>query len=156
MKGGWTLKRLGGVAVVLALLGFIGAWRVWGKAGISVDGPVVSYDAPWVSFGASGLDALIGGELELTGACVYLSGSPVRWPDGTSWNEEEAAVELADGTLVREGDSVSGGGGSFGGPEDADFFEDSATARALADCREPGDEVSIFNGTEDLELRRAD
>ena len=145
--------RVAAVAVILAALGFVVPWRLWGQAGISVDGPVVSYDAPWLSFGSSGLDALLGGELEITDGCVYLSGNPVRWPDGTSWDEDESAVRLSDGTLVREGDSVSGGGGSFGGPEDAGFFEDSATARALADCREAGDEVAIFNGKEDLEVQ---
>jgi len=76
----------------------------------------------------------------------------VVWPDGTEWVEDEQAVRLPNGDLAHEGDEVSGGGGSFGGAEDADTFEDSETARAIGDCRRRGDEVAVFNSHEDLEL----
>lgn len=144
--------RAVGVVVVVLVGALLGAWRLWGQAEVVRDGPLVVADAAWwPPYDEFQLQALMGGKLRIDDGCAYLGGGTVVWPDGTKWDEDEQAVELPNGDLVREGDTVKGGGGSFGGREDADFFEDSAIAKAIGDCREPGDEVSIFNTREDLE-----
>jgi hypothetical protein len=144
------------VLVVLVVLvgALVGAWRLFGQAEVGRDGPLVVKDAAWwPPFDQGGFEALIGGELRIDGDCAFLGDGTVVWPDGTEWDADEQAVRLPNGVLARDGDLVEGGGGSFGGPEDAHFFEDSAIANAIGDCREPGDEVAIFNTREDVQRR---
>lgn len=39
---------------------------------------------------------------------------PVLWPEGTGWNPSAQEVRLSNGDLAAMGDSVTGGGGSYG------------------------------------------
>lgn len=79
-----------------------------------VDGPVLRH---LDSLTNEGEGAEVIGTLELEGDCLYLFQSeidvrfPVVWPNPTSWDNEEQAVVLADGTEIGIGEAVSGGGG---------------------------------------------
>ena len=147
------MKRLLAVGAALVLLGgaLAGAYALWGRAELKTDGPLVVTDADWRGAGVS--PAAIGaGVLSIDGDCVRLRDSPVVWPDGTSWDEDERSVRLPGDRLARAGDTVGGGGGylTF---ERAD--EESPLGRLLGDCASPGDEVLFFNATEHLDLDRA-
>jgi hypothetical protein len=118
---------------------------------VVLDGPLVVVDADWRGAGVS-MAALGGGVLTIDEGCIRLGDSPVVWPDGTSWDEDVETVRLPGDRLARVGDRVVGGGGYLTfQPGD----EESRVGRLLGDCVSPGDEVLVFNGTEDLTLERA-
>ncbi|MET0882741.1 MAG: hypothetical protein ABWZ13_01205 [Acidimicrobiales bacterium] len=133
------------VAVVAALLVGLVAWAPW-RAEYAVDGPVVAANED----DGIALMALLGGELELVDGCLRLGDESVVWPRGTRWNEGQRAVELRDGTLLHDGDTISGGGGSLGADDPA--FEDGGAARALGRCRVEGQAVAFFNASETVEV----
>jgi hypothetical protein len=148
------VKRLLAVGAALLLLagGLAGAYALWGRAELKTDGPLVVTDADWRGAGVS--PAAIGaGVLSIDGDCVRLRDSPVVWPDGTSWDEDEQSVRLPGDRLARPGDTIGGGGGYFTFERED---EDSRLGRLLGDCVSLGDEVLVFNATEHLELDRAD
>jgi hypothetical protein len=81
----------------------------------SVEGPVIASNRS-----TDGTDAEVFGEVVIESDCLYLLWSdeagtrfPVVWPYGTSWNVDESAVVLPDGSLVYEGVRVEGGGGYY-------------------------------------------
>jgi hypothetical protein len=141
-----------GTALLLRAGAFAGAYALWGRAELKTDGPLVVTDADWIFGGSSGMDAAGGGVLAIEGECVQLGDSPVVWPDGTSWDEDERAVRLPGDRPARAGDQVEGGGGYL----ELDGTEESELGWLFGDCLSPGDEVLFFNDTEHLELERAD
>lgn len=124
-----------------------------GRGGVQIHGPVVSYERPWFhGIGSNGLDALLNGQLELSGGCLLLSGDAVLWPSRTRWDDNTQVLELPHGKRARLGDELSGGGGSFGGLGDHEWAA-SPAGRALAHCQAPGTEVKVFNTDENVDVR---
>lgn len=60
-------------------------------------------------------DAQIQGTLELDAerGCILLSGMPVIWPAGTTASTEPPELHLPDGSRIRHGEVVTGGGGEI-------------------------------------------
>lgn len=102
-----------------------------------VNGPVV---ASGQAEGGPVPTGMVGGKLTLVDGCSRLDGSPVVWPVGTTWNDDEKAIELQDGSLVREGDAVSGGGVY------AEYDRADAATLALGSCVLEGRELGLMNG----------
>ncbi|MEN8040778.1 MAG: hypothetical protein ABFR95_04675 [Actinomycetota bacterium] len=121
----------------------------------SVDGPVI--EGKWRS---GGTDADVHGEVELEGNCLYLMHPdaderyPIVWPRGTSWDADESAVRLRDGTLVYPGDTISGGGG-FPYASRLDDYTSAAGRELAGACVDnTHDEIAVFNSGENLEVQR--
>ncbi len=120
----------------------------------SVDGPVLEGNRR-----TAGTDAEVLGELVIEADCLYLcwpdSGVryPVVWPHGTGWDSEQSTVMLPGGTLVYEGDSVSGGGGYHS--DNLDEYtvpEGVELARACVDNQYG--EVAVFNSQGAIDVQR--
>lgn len=147
-KGRWAL---GGLAIVLAVASSGCASTVSiGEA--PSNGPrVLRHEVPV----RSGEDALVEGELSYdeTHDCFLLEmeaiAYPVVWPFGTEGRADGPGVVLADGTTVRVGHYVSGGGGFH----DADAYLGDATLPP--ECVPPSGEVAVYNSTETLDVRDA-
>jgi hypothetical protein len=138
------------LVIALTVLAFLGAtawvsWQQWGRYDVSRDGPLVVADADWFDFTHSGFLALLGGELTIEGDCAYLGDQAVLWPDGTEWLPDERAVRLPSGAIAHEGDVVNGGGGAF-------HIDRAMTARLFVGCARRGEEISVFNLHEELEV----
>ncbi len=100
-----------------------------------------------------GQDAFVQGELayDETHDCFLLRRDgatyPVVWPAGTEGTADGPGVRLADGTTVRVGDQVAGGGGFH---QAEPYLEDVTLP---AECVPASGEVAVFNATEVLEVR---
>lgn len=127
-----------GLAIVAVLM--------TGLAGCSSEPLAVDPNAPAVLISGSGdgagADALVTGSVTVDDAsCVGLDGRLAVWPDGTGWDSANDALRLPNGTLVRVGESVTGGG----------FYASQEAAQAtLADPNQAGRcqwgaEVPVFN-----------
>ena len=121
---------------------------------MSVDGPVVAHDRGWGLGPTSGMDALVGGDLEYQGRCLLLSGNVVVWPGGTEWDAEREVVRLGDDEAsVRVGDSVSGGGGMAAEePDSVETWKRNESGQVLAHCLTSGAAVVEFNADADLKV----
>lgn len=99
-----------------------------------------------------GQDALVQGELayDQTHDCFLLqrdgASYPVVWPAGTEGTANGPGVRLPDGTTVRLGDQVAGGGGYHR----ADAYLEDVTLPA--ECVPASGQVAVFNATEVLEV----
>jgi len=142
---------IGGTLGAIAIGTLVTLWLTTGRGGVDTDGPIVSHDNGWFDLESVGLDALVGGTLELDDGCLLLSGDAVVWPGGTQWNEEDRVLTLENGDEAYLGDSIQGGGGVFGGPEDDDFWPDSELGMATSECQRSGAYVVVFNIDEPLE-----
>ena len=71
---------------------------------------------------------------------------PVVWPNGTEGEADGPGVVLADGTTVRVGQYVSGGGGLY----NADAYPGDAVIPP--ECVPPSGEAAVYNATEALEV----
>ncbi len=142
-------RRLRILGAVLAVAAFALVGLTVGRGGIATNGPVVADHRPWFSIGSgSGSDALVGGTLELEGECLLLSGNPVVWPSGTSWDPETQVLSVT-GRRAELGDRVYGGGAVRG--EQGDGGWDATDAgRATADCRQPGSAVVVLNRDDEV------
>lgn len=114
----------------------------------TVDGPVISADQSDVGEAAD-----IFGMLVFTDNCVLvksveLGSTAVVWPFGTTWNG--TSIQLPDGTLLKNGDFISGGGGYTSTPHQR-LGSDEAVAAAER-CIDVGStgELAILNGTPDM------
>ncbi len=121
----------------------------------SVDGPVIEG-----SRRTDGTDALVEGTLQIEDGCLYLGHPdtderyPVIWPNGTSWDEDESGVRLPDGTLVHEGNRVSGGGG-YPYVFNLGRYTNSEGQELARECVDNTyDEIAVFNSSEDIEVQR--
>ncbi|MGB5169046.1 MAG: hypothetical protein WBN71_11895 [Acidimicrobiia bacterium] len=118
--------------------------------GATVDGPVIASEKTAES---GGEDAKLTGTVVLNGACLELhsmSGETyaIAWPKGTTWDENEVAVLLSNGRLVRDGDSISGGGGYH-----SYSSLDPVTVSAARDCGVG--QVAVLNGDpNEIEISR--
>jgi hypothetical protein len=100
------------------------------------------------SWGGDGMAALVGGKVGLDegSGCVVLGDEErsirVVWPLGTSAQRDPFRIVLPDGTVVREGMWVEGGGG----------FLDQETLDGLEIRHEclSGSEIAVFNADETL------
>lgn len=102
------------------------------------------------------LDAEVFGIVIIDGDCIYLHDPqienryPVVWPHGTSWNPVESVIKLPNGTLVRDGDEVSGGGGYH--KENLDtYIVPEGVARVLNCVDNKYGEIAVFNSDSDIE-----
>ncbi|WP_210651372.1 hypothetical protein [Nocardioides sp. SYSU D00065] len=103
-----------------------------------VDGPLLT------SVGASeeGMFAQVSGRLQFRSDCLLLGGTPVVWPEGTSWSRP--ILTIPGGDEVEVGQRVEGGGGYL----DLDavtrsFGED--VAREARRCLGGTGEIAVFN-----------
>lgn len=130
----------------------IAAVLMAGLAGCSSEPPAVDPNAPVVLISGpgdgAGADALVVGSVTVDDArCVGLDGRLTVWPDGTGWDSANDALRLPNGTLVRVGEAVTGGG----------FYASQEAAQAtLADTSQAGRcqwgaEVPVFNPGSDVE-----
>lgn len=107
-----------------------------------------------------GTDAGVFGVVVIESDCLYLQipgsdgRSPVIWPHGTSWNHNESAIELSDGTLVYEGDEVHGAGGYHSEPNLSEFTVAEGVELALACVDNPYAEIAIFNSNDHIDTQR--
>ena len=136
---------------LLAIIAAICAAALSGCSG-GVDGPVVGGNRS-----LSGEDAAVSGEVVIEGRCLYLripdtdQRFPVVWPHGTSWDDSDSAIVLSDGTLIREGDVVSGGGGYHS--EDFDHYTNAEGVSRLGECVDNTyGEVAVFNSGGEIEV----
>ena len=102
----------------------------------------------------AGMAALVGGTVIVDPArgCILLDrvGGPhlVVWPRGTTWTSDESALMLADGTVIRSGTRVRGGGG---------YLALSNAERLVGPIDDPvacgaTDEVAVFNEGSPVEI----
>jgi hypothetical protein len=88
-------------------------------------------------------------------ACYRLSSGedryPVVWPAGTTIADDRSSLKLVDGTEVRPGDHVSGGGG---------YFNEKAVEAVLGtalvvpeSCWGKTDEMAVFNSGDAVIVR---
>lgn len=66
--------------------------------------------------GVEGYSAIVGGTVSIEAGCIFVldgggSRSVVFWPWDTTWQAETNSVLLGTGLTVRDGDTISGGGG---------------------------------------------
>jgi hypothetical protein len=73
-----------------------------------VDGPVIATGGGRQSWPLAGVT----GQLTMERGCLLLAGSPVYWPNGTSWDATTREVVFSDGTRLGVGSILSGGGGA--------------------------------------------
>lgn len=105
-------------------------------------------------------DALIFGAVVIETDCLYLQPTgtdtryPVVWPHGTSWNHDETAIELSDGTLVYEGDEVRGGGGYHYLERLSEFTVTAGVELAVACADNQYGEIVVFNSNDHIETQR--
>ena len=95
-----------------------------------------------------GTDAVVTGSLVLSNGCVGLVVGDrvlaVIWPSGTELADvDPLTVRLPSGSLVIEGESVSGGGG-YPAPDSAGFDMEIPAA-----CELDPDEIAAFNPDDD-------
>jgi len=118
----------------------------------SVDGPVIEGNVT-----SGGNDTLVVGTVIMEGDCIYLhdpqieSRYPVVWPHGTSWNPAELAIILPDGTLVHDGDEVSGGGG-YHTHNLHTYTVPEGVALALSCVDNEYGEIAVFNSDSEIEI----
>ncbi len=144
------MTRTAGCALTLATLLVVAGCS--GSSG-GVDGPVIQgADRNW------GTDGAPSGTIVIEGDCIYLHGPveryPIVWPNGTSWRSEEAAVELPDATLVRNGDHISGSGGWHKGRTLDEYTVPDGVQLALSCVDNHYGEVVVFNPSsyDDIEI----
>ncbi len=104
---------------------------------------VLSAPAP----AAGGDGAIVAGTVTFAEAsnCYRVGDSPVVWPYGTEASEDGQTLSLADGTEVRVGDRVSGGGGYSS--------RDSLLHLGIPDeCFGPNGEIAVFNASSPIEV----
>lgn len=82
----------------------------------AVDGPVV---VSGLTPDSDGEDADVVGTIMLNPPCLELRSTDgniygVAWPAGTTWDEDEEAVVLSNGSRIGDGDRISGAGGYRG------------------------------------------
>ena len=108
------------------------------RYGGEVDGPLLT------SAGSSeeGMAALVRGRVTVDRECLLLSGMPVVWPEGTTW--DGTALTLSSGRSVELGERVSGGGGYLTVRAVRELFGDDV-ASAARECLGPTREVAVFN-----------
>lgn len=134
--------------VALLVLGLVAA----GCSG-GVDGPVIEGNRS-----AGGTDAEVFGEVVIEGRCLYLfmadadTRFPVVWPNGTRWDADESLVVLPSGTVVHEGDRVSGGGGYHGSATLGRYTVEAGVALAESCVDNQYGEVAVFNSNGDIEV----
>jgi hypothetical protein len=134
--------------LILLVVGLVAA----GLTGCGSSAPPIDPNAPVVLVSAPG-DSTSGAAAQIMGPltldqdrCAGVDGHLAIWPDGTAWDSEADALKLPDGSRVRVGDVVSGGGGYEAG---------TSAQRALADtaqrdqCSWDG-ETAIFNPSSDV------
>jgi hypothetical protein len=145
-----TVQKQGTLRVV-ALLAML---SITGCSG-AVHGPVIEGNRR-----NGGTDAEVSGVVVIEADCLYLQpiGTdiryPVVWPHGTSWNHNESAIELSDGTLVYEGDEVRGGGGYHYLERLSEFTVAEGVERALACVDNQYGEIAVFNSNDHIGIRR--
>jgi hypothetical protein len=88
-----------------------------GDLGGTIDGPVITPAKEWDDAPTAELI----GKLDLDAGCLLMRDSVVFWPQGTTWDEEEQAVLLTDGTHALIGHRFDGGGGEY--DPDTDFVD---------------------------------
>lgn len=119
-----------------------------------VHGPLLEGDRR-----TGGTAAIVSGELVVEPECLYLqrpdSGErfPVIWPHRTGWDSAQSAVMLPDGTLVHEGDRVSGSGGYHSDNLDR-FIGPEGVKAALACVDNQHGEVAVFNTRGEIDVER--
>lgn len=87
------------------------------------------------------------GLLTLNDGCLALDGSPTLWPAGSSWEQEEMTVVLADGSRLKVGDRVEVGGGLVS-PTVASNYSATAQKPIEACMRSLGaQELALIRGT---------
>jgi hypothetical protein len=135
-----------GFAVLLAVVsGACGGAASIGEA--TSDGPRVFRHQ---SSSGGGFDAQVQGELRYdeTFDCFLLEQDgisyPVVWPVGTKGTADGPGVDLADGTTVRVGQQVSGGGGYR---KAGAYMGDVVVP---PECIPSSGEVAVYNSTEAL------
>jgi hypothetical protein len=138
------MRRLGAAAVLAVLLAACGSEA----AREPVDGgttlPLAVHPRSW---DGAGMAALVSGKVVLdeeTGCVVLTNGeltSRALWPVGTTAQRDPFRLTLPDGTIVREGMWVEGGGGYLSADlEGLDIAHECLT----------GEESAVFNADETL------
>ena len=99
-----------------------------------------------------GMDAIVAGivEVDIDAGCLWLSDDggtrhPVVWPLGTAVTLDPFVIRLADGTTVRAGDLVEGGGGYV----DVDAVANIGLTPFETRCVQV-DEVAMFNARSEI------
>ncbi|AGL21593.1 hypothetical protein [Actinoplanes sp. N902-109] len=98
-----------------------------------------------------GLLAVVRGTVRIAEGCLVIDGgagpSLVIWPYGTRWLADGSALVLPDGSVLRIGSSVTGGGGhTVAGRRQLRMVADAGTVERVVDCsRRTTKAVSIFN-----------
>ncbi|MBB2903645.1 hypothetical protein FHR75_004488 [Kineococcus radiotolerans] len=119
------------------------------KPGHHVSGPLL-VSAPTDPDGAS-LTAMVSGVVENNGDCITVGGVPVLWPHGSTWDATVQTITVpydkgaADDVVVRIGQHVEGGGGSWPLPE-VNTVDYSEAAHELArSCLGPDGQITSLS-----------
>ena len=117
-------------------------------SGGGVDGPLMYAAAR--SDTEDAMAAMIIGTLELDGECLYTTFDgnryPVLWPHGTTWDENNSSVVLANGTSLALGTELDGGGGYMNIDVFSDVVDnDSAVSLARRCAEAPSFEIAVMN-----------
>ena len=91
----------------------------------------------WSRGGAPNEDCCV---LAIDNGCLYYDGLTSRawmlWPEGTTWIEEERALQFPDGQTITEGDPIPGLGVFIDIPNP--LFTEFSTSPCLVGIREVG------------------
>lgn len=77
--------------------------------------------------------------------CFTIEGTPVVWPPGSEWSDQEQAIILESGFRIADGDSIMGGGGYFS-LDNLAWHVATDGIETLESCFPDSDEIFIFNG----------